>query len=152
VIAVGKEATMFDRVILTATDGGLKGQTFVLENGTSSTLGRSRDCSVRLPREYDMVSRHHCLIDVGASRVRVWDLGSLNGTYVNGEKIGQRAWDEPAEEALRHEHPECSLCDGDELQLGNAVFRVDFFPPTPCAAEEPRDQEQLWTSEAVAYC
>jgi pSer/pThr/pTyr-binding forkhead associated (FHA) protein len=143
---------MFDRITLTGTNGGLEGQTFELENGTSCTVGRARDCSVRLPGEYYTVSRYHCLIDVGASRVRVRDLGSLNGTYVNGEKVGQRGRDEPAEEALRHEHPEYTLCDGDELQVGGAVFRVDFVPPTPCAADEARDQEKLGTCDAVACC
>jgi pSer/pThr/pTyr-binding forkhead associated (FHA) protein len=36
------------------------------------------------------ISRYHCLLDINSPDIRVRDLGSLNGTIVNGKKIGQR--------------------------------------------------------------
>jgi pSer/pThr/pTyr-binding forkhead associated (FHA) protein len=57
----------------------------------------------------------------------VWaqDLGSLNGTFINGERIGQRGWAaqddatmlQPARQALR---------DGDELRICNHIFYVQL--------------------------
>ncbi|MGH7172389.1 MAG: FHA domain-containing protein [Gemmataceae bacterium] len=136
---------MFDRVILHATAGGLKGQRLVLEDETSCILGRSRDCSHPLPGTMYMVSRHHCRIKVSAPFVRIQDLGSLNGTYVNDEKIGQRGQVQSFEEALQEEHAEHPLWHGDELRIGFNIFRVEFDPPPPCAAAEVRDQEKLWS-------
>jgi pSer/pThr/pTyr-binding forkhead associated (FHA) protein len=140
---------MFDRVILTGTEDALKGQKFVLENGASCVVGRAKDCLIQLPGELCMVSRHHCRIDVDGPHVRVRDLGSLNGTYVNGELIGRRDRDEQADESRWRGQPGRPLWDGDELQVGSAALRVEFDPPMPCAEEEPRDQKKLWTCDGV---
>jgi pSer/pThr/pTyr-binding forkhead associated (FHA) protein len=56
--------------------------------------------------------------------VRVRDLGSLNGTYVNGEKIGQRSSRKPIAQEDANEFPTCELKDGDEVQVGQSVIRV----------------------------
>lgn len=53
----------------------------------------------------------------------VRDLGSLNGTYLNGEKIGQLDWLDKGE-AITTQTPQMSLREGDELHLGSHVFRV----------------------------
>jgi serine/threonine-protein kinase len=140
---------MFDRIILTGTEGALKGQKFVLENGTRCVVGRARDCSIQVPGELCMVSRHHCMIEVDAPHVRVRDLGSLNGTYVNGGTIGRRDRDEPPDEAWWRDDLGYPLWEGDELRVGSAVLRVEFDPPMPCAAEEPCDQNKLWTCDEV---
>lgn len=141
---------MFERVILHATEGMLKGQTFVLENETSCILGRSRDCSLRLPDTFYMVSRYHCRIKVSASLVHIQDLGSLNGTYVNDVKIGQRGKEQSFEEARQAEQAEHPLWHGDEVRIGCHAFRVEFDPPPPCAAAEVRDQERLWSGDCAA--
>jgi pSer/pThr/pTyr-binding forkhead associated (FHA) protein len=137
---------MFDRIILTASHGPLKDRKFVLEDGTTCIVGRSQDCSIHIPSETFLVSRHHCQIDVAAPFVRVRDLGSLNGTYINGVEVGRRKRGESVENALRHDY---DLEDGDELQVGNLVFRVEFLPPPPCAESEARDQENLWACECA---
>ena len=141
---------MFERVILHATEGELKGQDFVLENETNCTLGRSAECSHRLPDAVYMVSRFHCRIRVFAPFVHIQDLASLNGTYVNGVKIGQRGKEQSFEEARQTEHTERLLWDGDELRIGHHVFHVEFDPPPPCAAAEVRDQERLWSGGCAA--
>ena len=142
---------MFSHVILQATAGNLKGREFVLDQPGEYTLGRARDCAIQVPDALYMVSRHHCRIVVEPFSVRVRDLGSLNGTCVNGEKVGQRLKGQTVAEAAAQEHPGCVLSDGDELQLGGTVFQVELIPHPPCAEAEPRDQEKLWSCEEV-FC
>jgi len=69
-------------------------------------LGRSRECDVRVPDAN--VSRRHCEIaQEGASSWSVRDLGSTNGTELNGHKISG-----------------ASLADGDRITIGDTD--VDF--------------------------
>jgi pSer/pThr/pTyr-binding forkhead associated (FHA) protein len=143
---------MFDRVILRGTEGGFKGQAFVLENEGKYILGRARDCTLPLPDPFLRISRHHCGVKVSAPSVVIRDLGSLNGTYVNGEEIGRRDRNKSFEEALQEEHAEYPLGEGDQLQIGDNVFQVEFDPPAPCAADEPRDQQKLWTCDCALCC
>src|SRR5438132_10817282 len=53
-------------------------------------VGRAPDCDLRLPAadEYMAVSRHHCRLEIDPPRVWVRDLGSRNGTRINGMQIG----------------------------------------------------------------
>ena len=55
-----------------------------LDEGTI-TLGRSRSCTVQL--EDPVLSRQHCAITVDEGRVVVADLGSSNGTFIEGNLI-----------------------------------------------------------------
>lgn len=48
-------------------------------------IGRSPECNLRA--NSDAISRRHCAITVGESDVTIKDLGSRNGTYVNGTRI-----------------------------------------------------------------
>ncbi|MCG0283697.1 FHA domain-containing protein [Streptomyces sp. PSAA01] len=57
------------------------------------------------------------------------DFGSLNGTYVNGEEIGQRRRGLTLEEAAADSYPEHDLKDGDRIRLGDTVFRVHITRP-----------------------
>ena len=69
-------------------------------------FGRGSECHIR-PNS-DWVSRQHCQLLVAADSVSIRDLGSRNGTLVNGERVmGQRG-----------------LTDGDRLQIGPLVFEV----------------------------
>jgi serine/threonine-protein kinase len=125
------------RVILTLAAGTAKGQTFVFEERTTCILGRADEC-YPLPRDvqHRSVSRHHCLLDINPPDVCVRDLGSRNGTYVNGRLIGQRPEGMDAEQGRQlPPFPEQDLKDGDELRLcdtGPAVFRVSVYVPALC--------------------
>jgi pSer/pThr/pTyr-binding forkhead associated (FHA) protein len=130
---------MGPQVILRATEGILKGKEFVFSGRALCVVGRSRRCSLRMPDGDGSVSRYHCLLDIDAPAVRVQDLGSLNGTYVNGEKIGQRDPGQSAQEAARFEHPTRALRPGDKLQVGNGVFRVDVVQPAQHPDNTQRD-------------
>jgi len=48
-------------------------------------IGREEDCHLR-PNS-DLVSRHHCVFSTDEYSLRVRDLGSTNGTFVNGERL-----------------------------------------------------------------
>ena len=50
-----------------------------------ATLGRHSDCTFRIP--LGEVSRQHCQIEVKGDKAVLKDLGSSNGTYVNGAKV-----------------------------------------------------------------
>lgn len=82
-----------------------KGSRFLLND--SATIGRSPESEIFL--DDVTVSRKHAVVsysDSGAFSMK--DLGSLNGTYVNGQPVG-----------------EISLSSGDEIQIGK--FHMLFF-------------------------
>ena len=57
-----------------------------LETGTV-ILGRGQDAGIRLDDE--LVSRKHCSITFDGKSVIVKDLGSTNGTYVDGQPVSE---------------------------------------------------------------
>ncbi len=108
-------------VTLTVLNGPLAGKEYEFQEPAVCVLGRAEECYPRLPDdiEHQDVSRHHCLLSINPPEVWVQDLGSKNGTFVNGEKIGQRLRLEAAEGALPA--PPLNrrrLHDGDEVFLG----------------------------------
>jgi pSer/pThr/pTyr-binding forkhead associated (FHA) protein len=114
------------KITLTVTEGNLNEKVYVFEKPTRCIVGRSEDCDIRAPMDmlHVDVSRHHCMLEIDPPHVRVRDLGSLNGTYVNGKKIGQRPNYQPAEDADLSGFPALDLNDGDEVRVGNNVLRV----------------------------
>lgn len=78
-------------------------------------LGRSRYADLRVLDS--ALSRRHALLAVGPDRIHVHDLGSVNGTRVEGETLGSA----PVE-----------LLPGALLQAGGSVLRV-CGPPAPGA-------------------
>jgi len=91
-------------------------------------IGRSLDCDVVVPANVDYcdVSRRHCALRIDPPFVHVRDLGSLNGTFINDERIGgRRGRTLPADADDSHEW--FPLREGDELRLGqNAIFLADI--------------------------
>ncbi|HET8644405.1 MAG TPA: FHA domain-containing serine/threonine-protein kinase, partial [Vicinamibacteria bacterium] len=86
-------------------------------------FGRAADCHARLPGQDGKASRHHFLLEVNPPAARVRDLGSLNGTWVNGRRYGGRGALTP-EEAARHQWPQVDVFDGDTIRVGASVFAV----------------------------
>jgi len=85
------------------------GSKFVLENETTRA-GRHPDSDIFL--DDITVSRRHAEIQRSGEGYRVRDAGSLNGTYLNRERID-----------------DAPLANGDELQIGK--FRLVFFAGGP---------------------
>ncbi len=144
------------RITLKVTRGKLQGQEFVFDERTTCVVGRADDCSPRLPddQDHNTISRHHCLLDVNPPDIRIRDFGSRNGTFVNGNKIGQRDPGMTPEEGARLAFPEFDLKGGDEIELGNTLFRVGVFVPAVCAdcsCEIPEDQKAAAEREPGLY-
>lgn len=118
---------------LIVTRGDLDEKEFVFRNHARCVIGRAEDCDIQVPRDllHVDVSRHHCMLEIDPPTLRVRDLGSLNGTLVNGEPIGQRPHDETPEAADRFASEEQELKDGDELQVGSTVLRVNVDDSEP---------------------
>ena len=140
---------MPSKVSLKVTQGDLQGQEYVFDERSTCIIGRSGECSLKIPDDADhkMISRHHCLLDINPPDIRVRDFGSLQGTYVGDKRIGKRENEEQRGKAI---FPEFDLKDGDEFSLGkpgreqSIVFRVGIFVPTCCAVcpeEIPEEQK-----------
>lgn len=133
------------KVTLAVSTGPLLGQRFEFAERTICTLGRHPETHPRLPDDADhaTVSRRHCLLDINPPDIRVRDYGSRNGTFVNGENIGQRAEEMSAKDGAQLQFTDRDLKQGDQLQVGNTVFEIHVFVPpscTDCSAEIPDEQ------------
>jgi len=115
---------MAARVTLKATAGPLAGRVFSYDRHDTFLFGRSPDCHAELAASDTTASRHHFLLEVNPPNARLRDLGSLNGTHVNGQKHGGRGRQESPEEAARRKLPEVDLHDGDHIRVGATVFEV----------------------------
>src|SRR5262245_32397672 len=114
------------RVIL----GKPAGKTLVFGPG-QYILGRGDECHVRF--NSDWVSRQHCLLRVGDSEAVLRDLGSRNGTLVNGRLC-------QSEQSLTH---------GDQVQVGPVTFAVVLEPGTPASPPDPSTPLQPDSSERL---
>jgi pSer/pThr/pTyr-binding forkhead associated (FHA) protein len=117
---------MTPRITLTVFHLDCETVTYTFEEQARCVVGRRSRCDIPLPDTYDCnaVSRQHCLFDIEPPLVRVWDLGSLNGTFVNGEKIGQRSNSVPPHLIKPNEFFARELHDGDVVQVGPCTIRV----------------------------
>ena len=71
-------------------------------------IGRSADAALKIPHE--RVSREHCRIYEFDGELAVRDLGSRNGTFVNGQQIDRPTF----------------LSPGDELTVGGITMRAEY--------------------------
>jgi pSer/pThr/pTyr-binding forkhead associated (FHA) protein len=115
--------TMSATVQLQVTEGTAKGKSFTFSAHDTFFLGRHPDCHVHLPDD-PCVSRHHFILEVCPPQACVRDLGSRNGTYVNGRKVGGRKEGESPEEGARRAYPEVTLKHGDRVQVGDTALEV----------------------------
>jgi predicted component of type VI protein secretion system len=110
----------------TVLSGPFRGQTFPIPRG-KFILGREHDCQLVL--DTNSVSRHHCVLLMDDYTLRIRDLASKNGTFVNRDltRIGERV-----------------LAHGDRVRLGDLVIRVELESSavSPSAASlETKDVE-----------
>jgi pSer/pThr/pTyr-binding forkhead associated (FHA) protein len=88
--------------------------------GAETLIGRAPDCKLRISS--GQVSRKHCLIKVAESSVSIRDLGSANGTRLNGEAITAET--------------DVPLLHGNTLSIGPLNFVVQFAAPKSSADED----------------
>ncbi len=99
--------------VLRFISGKYQGGEFPIAADKQILIGRSSDLDMVLVE--DMVSRKHARIAMQADQIWIEDLGSTNGTFVNGEKI-KRA----------------RLKEGDRVLIGTSILKL-------IAGDAPRD-------------
>ncbi|GAB4524795.1 MAG: hypothetical protein Tsb0014_03590 [Pleurocapsa sp.] len=119
---------MSAKVILTIAEGKLKGKQHLFDSRTSCIIGRHSDCNLQLPNDKDhaTISRYHCLLDINPPDIRIRDLGSRHGTYVNGKLIGKRQNSQTPAEGAKLNLPEYDLKDEDTITLSNTIFKLNI--------------------------
>src|SRR5882762_4445884 len=110
---------------------GLTGRTYELKTD-KTTVGRVSDNAFEIPEA--SVSSHHCELTLRGNDLLVKDLGSTNGTFINGEKI---------EEGV--------LKPGQTLRLGMIEMRLESgdAAPAPAAAASSAAASQSAASKKV---
>jgi pSer/pThr/pTyr-binding forkhead associated (FHA) protein len=93
------------RLALRFISGKYQGGEFPLIDGQEIVIGRSSDLDMVLVEE--MVSRRHARILLEDAVISIEDLGSTNGTFVNGEKIQKGV-----------------LKEGDRILIGTSILKV----------------------------
>src|SRR5262245_26515593 len=88
--------------------------------GTETLIGRSPECNLRIAS--GQVSRGHCLIKVDETTVLVRDLGSVNGTRLNGQTIDSEV--------------DVPVPPGSTLVVGPLKFVVQFTVPKPVKTDK----------------
>jgi hypothetical protein len=103
-VNIGEVAAAHAAALVIRAGGGRAGESFAVD-GERMTIGRRPDSAVFL--DDVTVSRDHALLVRRGSDYYIDDCGSLNGTYVNRERIDSQR-----------------LADGDELQVGK--YKLTF--------------------------
>jgi len=109
--------------------GKYTGGEFSLAANQEVIVGRASDLQMVLVE--DMVSRRHARIFWDGDQIQIEDLGSTNGTFVNGEKITKRSL----------------LKEGDRVLIGTNILKVVSLDNAPAAASTSTSQQNL---ESVA--
>lgn len=101
------------RVILRVLAGPYTGREFTFDQHDTFLIGRADTAHLYLPEDR-FFSRHHCLLEIAPPRCFLRDLGSTNGTFVNGQKVS-----------------EAFLRSGDRIQGGQTVLEVEVQAEQP---------------------
>jgi WD40 repeat protein/serine/threonine protein kinase/pSer/pThr/pTyr-binding forkhead associated (FHA) protein len=145
------------KITLSVIEGSLAGQEFAFSDHTVCIIGRAKDCHLMLPNDesHKTISRYHCLLDINPPYIQIRDLGSLHGTYVNGQIIGRRQANQTPEQGMQLNSTGHELFNGDEIKLGQTVFRVRIEAASNATAfndatELPATELQTIKSAAIA--
>jgi predicted component of type VI protein secretion system len=107
------------KLTLNILTGKHKGKSMTLP-GEVVVVGRDPEADIRV--NSTEVSRLHCELHIRGERVIVKDLGSRNGTFINGEAI----------------FSEAELHPGDTLHVGAMVFELPGKKKTPSGEPRPK--------------
>ncbi|MFA7172195.1 MAG: protein kinase [Kiritimatiellia bacterium] len=113
-------------VSLRVTSGPMKGKAFDFIEHDTFIFGRAAECHCCLWDD-GQVSRRHFIVEVNPPDARIKDFGSLNGTHVNGKKIGSREKGETPEQGQQRKYAEVDLKDGDTLAVGQTKLAVKII-------------------------
>jgi pSer/pThr/pTyr-binding forkhead associated (FHA) protein len=102
-------------VILEATAGPIAGRNIEIVSGTALRIGRTAKSDYAIGEDSYLSSLHFSVACDG-TQCRVRDLGSSNGTFVNGDRITDRI-----------------ALEGDSVAAGGSTFVVHLEPSAPAA-------------------
>jgi len=101
------------QVTLKVLAGPYSGRAFAFSQHDTFLIGRNPEAHLCLPNDR-FFSRNHCLLEVLPPRCFLRDLGSTNGTFVNGQRVQQTF-----------------LNNGDRIQCGETVLLVEVAIAQP---------------------
>ena len=104
-------------------------------------IGSSEAVPIQLP--FVGVSKLHCVLQAQESSLRIADLGSSNGTYLNGQRIGREFVNVPPDSDIEIGSVHIIVGKG---HLQSKPVRVTSTPPVPF----PDDSEQQFKSRILA--
>jgi len=125
------------RVTLRVLEGPYTGRDFAFDQHDTFLIGRSDAAHLYLPED-KFFSRHHCLLEIAPPRCFLRDLGSTNGTFVNGQKVS-----------------EAFLQSGDRIQGGQTVLQVEVVAEQPApfdSSETPTLAKPVLVTVDCANC
>jgi pSer/pThr/pTyr-binding forkhead associated (FHA) protein len=97
-----------------------------------TVVGRKEDCDLRL--NHKSVSKMHCIIVKTDGLLLLRDLGSTNGTRVNGQRVRRAA-----------------LLPNDQVSIAGYKFRVHLGPGPAAPAAPGQDRTQQLDPNEVAH-
>jgi len=112
------------RLVLEATSESHRGKKIWLQAGQAASVGRTDHADFVLPYDRLMSGLHFALL-CDHSLCRLRDLNSLNGTFVNGERVSQRV-----------------LQDRDHVLAGETDFMVHLEGADLAAASQENSDQQ----------
>jgi serine/threonine-protein kinase len=98
------------RVKLSVIAGPHEGTTFAFDHHDTFLVGRSRHAHFQLAAKDRFFSRIHFMLEVNPPHCRLIDMGSHNGTFVNGQRVLT-----------------ADLHDGDQIRAGHTVLRLEVL-------------------------
>ena len=104
--------------------GKYEGGEFPLKSEREYVIGRASDLDMVLVE--DMVSRKHAIITTTNGLVTLQDLGSTNGTFVNGEKIKK-----------------VPLKEGDRILIGTSIIKLVAVDPAVAQISDADARQKL---------
>jgi serine/threonine-protein kinase len=123
------------RVTLHVIAGPQTGRDFTFDQHDTFMIGRSEDAQFCLPQDR-FFSRHHCILEIAPPQCFLRDLGSTNGTFVNGIRV----------ESAHLKH-------GDRIQGGETVLEVEVAADTAdMFSIGPRSTERTEPSIITVAC
>jgi eukaryotic-like serine/threonine-protein kinase len=124
------------QVKLRVIQGPQTGRIFTFDQHDTFMIGRSEDSHFCLPQDR-YFSRHHCILEIAPPQCFLRDLGSLNGTFVNGIKVET-----------------AHLKNGDRIQGGETVLevQVDGSEPQIYNSSVPQNFERSSPSIVSVQC
>src|ERR1700685_3202539 len=120
-------------VVLEAVAGPIQGRRIEVRAGSIVRLGRTAKSDYAIGED-SYLSGQHFAVEYDGSQCRVRDLGSSNGTFVNGDRV-----------------TETIVRDGDSLVAGGSTFTIHVDASPPAAVPDSASSTRVHTVPTAAF-